>query len=280
MGTLKPVGVDYTFALAHVDDVRNPLAGQEACYYSCGAQIVTQSANRGDMSKLTLMDTSANLLASSGFLKVGESYLLNHLGLEDSEGVMFRNGIGCIQVKPGNRLSHFDKSHPVCSMARGAICGFWGQQSIPMIPSGMKMTTLPAPEPATVPLPTAVFPQLETETDLQPFIEAPKSTAVNSPSKFNFNGKDFHIVSKNQQSSAAANSACQVNQATVATITTDSFQGISNKLKSLGQSKMIIGSWNGDSYSLTGASCLIMQVDYGIYPGNCVDALSVLCQSQ
>lgn len=144
----------------------------------------------------------------------------------------------------------------------------------------MKMTTPPAPAPTTSLLPTAVFPQLETETDLQPFIEAPKSTAVSSLPKFNIGGKDFHIVSKNQQSSVAANSACQVNQGTVATITTDSFQGISNKLKSLGQSKMIIGSWNGDSYSLTGASCLIMQVDYGIYPGNCVDALSVLCQSQ
>ncbi|KAI8067305.1 hypothetical protein BDF21DRAFT_345835, partial [Thamnidium elegans] len=178
----------------------------------------------------------------------------------------------------GNRLSHFDKSHPVCSMARGAICGFWGQQSIPTIPSGMKVTT-PAPEPTTAPLPTAVFPQLETETDLKPFIEAPKPTALSSPSKFNFDGTEFHIIYKNQQTSAEANSSCQLNQATVATITTGSFQGISNKLKSLGQSKMIIGSWNGDNYSLTGASCLIMHIDYGIYPGNCVDALSVLCQS-
>lgn len=76
LGTLKPPNQDYTFALAYVDDARNPLAPQEACYYSCGAQIVTQSSNRGDMARLTLMDISASVLTGNGFLKVGESYLL------------------------------------------------------------------------------------------------------------------------------------------------------------------------------------------------------------
>lgn len=67
---------DYTFALAQVDDYKNPLGPQEACYYSCGAQVVTQSSNKGDMSMLTLMDNAASFLTASGFLKVGESYYL------------------------------------------------------------------------------------------------------------------------------------------------------------------------------------------------------------
>ncbi|KAI7891527.1 uncharacterized protein EV154DRAFT_507681 [Mucor mucedo] len=97
LGTIKQSNSDYTFALAHVDDFHNPLSVQEACYYSCGAQVVTQSSNRGDMSRLTLMDNAAQLLTATGFLTVGESYFLNHLGMEDNEG---GNGIGCIQVKP------------------------------------------------------------------------------------------------------------------------------------------------------------------------------------
>jgi hypothetical protein len=77
LGTTKTEsGDEYSFALAQVDDYKNPLGPQEACYYSCGAQVVTQSANKGDMAKLTLMDSAASFLTASGFLKVGESYYL------------------------------------------------------------------------------------------------------------------------------------------------------------------------------------------------------------
>lgn len=82
LGTAKPKGSgDYTFALAQVDDHHDPVGPQAACYYSCGAEIVTQSSNKGDMSGLTLMDNAATFLTASGFLKVGESYYLVCLGL-------------------------------------------------------------------------------------------------------------------------------------------------------------------------------------------------------
>jgi hypothetical protein len=78
LGTYRLRNSGFTFALAQVKDGinRNPIAAQEACYYGCGAQIVTQSSNRGDMYHLTLMDSAASALRASGVLKIGESYLL------------------------------------------------------------------------------------------------------------------------------------------------------------------------------------------------------------
>lgn len=76
LGTTRIKGSDYSFALAPVDDSSNPLSPQEACYYSCGAEIVTHSANKGDMYHLTQMDNAAAALAASGFLENGKAYLL------------------------------------------------------------------------------------------------------------------------------------------------------------------------------------------------------------
>lgn len=76
LGISKIRGSDYTIALAKINDINNPVGPQEACYFGCGAQIVTQSSNRGDMSSLTLMDNAASSLTSSGFLQSGQSYFL------------------------------------------------------------------------------------------------------------------------------------------------------------------------------------------------------------
>ncbi|KAI9336463.1 hypothetical protein BD770DRAFT_401740 [Pilaira anomala] len=227
------------------------------------------------------MDISASVLIGNGFLKVGESYLLNHLGLEDAEG---GNGIGCIQIKPGNQLNHFPKSHPICSMARVAVCGFWGQQTLPSIPSGMKMTksapTGAAKTTTQKTVPTAISLDIATQTDLS--VSTDKQTPENSANlpRFSYNGKTFFLVTKSQGTLSAAENTCKQNQGTVATITTDSFKGISDSLKKMGHSRLIIGSWNGDTYSLTGPSCLILHTDYGIYPGSCAEGISVLCQAK
>lgn len=76
LGASKIRGSDYTIALAVINDISNPVGPQEACYFGCGAQIVTQSSNRGDMTSLTLMDNAASSLTSSGFLQSGQSYFL------------------------------------------------------------------------------------------------------------------------------------------------------------------------------------------------------------
>lgn len=146
-----------------------------------------------------------------------------------------------------------------------------------VIPSPLEIGpsyTHPAPEA------TKILPEIETVTDLFPFIDEP----IPLPSKqqpgaqFSVNGRNFNVVNKNEGSLAAASAACQNNQATIATVTSENLQAASDKLKEMGHSKIIIGSWNGDSYSLTGTSCLIMNVEYGIYPGICTEASSILCQ--
>lgn len=35
-----------------------------------------------------------------------------------------KNVIVCIS---GNKINHFPMSHAVCTMAKAAVCGFWGQ---------------------------------------------------------------------------------------------------------------------------------------------------------
>jgi hypothetical protein len=78
LGTSKLIGSSFTFALAQVNGNinRNLLAAQEACYFGCGAQIVTQSANQGDMFQLTLMDNAVFALRDAGFLNSGQTYIL------------------------------------------------------------------------------------------------------------------------------------------------------------------------------------------------------------
>jgi hypothetical protein len=76
LDTTRIRGSLFAFALAPVEDIRNPLGPQEACYYSCGGQVVTHSSNKGDMARLTLMDKSAPILTDMGFLKSGQVYLL------------------------------------------------------------------------------------------------------------------------------------------------------------------------------------------------------------
>jgi hypothetical protein len=76
--TLKNVRVerDYSFSIAQVANMDDPLGPQEACYYSCGAQLLTQSPDINDMTQLTLLDKSASFLTSTGFLRTGHAYFV------------------------------------------------------------------------------------------------------------------------------------------------------------------------------------------------------------
>jgi hypothetical protein len=97
--------------------------------------------------------------------------------------------------------------------------------------------------------------------------------------RFKVNGRNFHVINKYESSLTAAGLICQQIRASVAPVTSDSYQGVADKLKDMAPGKVIIGSWNGDSYSLTGDNCLILQVNHGISPGTCGDASAILCQS-
>lgn len=79
LDTTRIKGSLWAFSLARVNDLSNPLGPQEACYYSCGGEIVTHSANRGSMARLTLMDKSAPILLDMGFLQENQVYLLVRL---------------------------------------------------------------------------------------------------------------------------------------------------------------------------------------------------------
>jgi hypothetical protein len=64
-------------------------------------------------------------------------------------------------------------------------------------------------------------------------------------------------------------------------MTTQKYDQVALKLKTTTASgrKLIIGSWNGDAYAFSGDDCLILQVNYGIYPGSCTEATAALCES-
>lgn len=147
-------------------------------------------------------------------------------------------------------------------------------------PAGAAKTTTSKKTTTQKTVPTAIFPDIATQTDLSVFIDKqPPVNPANLP-RFSYDGKTFFLVTRSQGTLSAAENTCKQNRGTIATITTDSFKGISDSLKKMGNSRLIIGSWNGDTYSLTGPSCLILHTDYGIYPGNCAEGLSVLCQAK
>lgn len=100
--------------------------------------------------------------------------------------------------------------------------------------------------------------------------------------QFNVNGRNYHIIKNNGNSLAQANQICQKSQTSISDVTSAGYQALAQNLQNvitLTGSKLIIGSWNGDNYSLVGNNCLILQVNNGIYPGSCTDATTVLCQS-
>lgn len=150
----------------------------------------------------------------------------------------------------------------------------------PPPPPPPPQTTPVTPPTTAIPEATKILPDIETGSDLFPFVDEPSPLPSQQPAglQFSANGKNFSVINKSENSLVAASAACQKNQATIATVTSDSLDGITEKLKSMSQNRIVIGTWNGDSYSLTGTSCLIMHVDYGIYPGICTEASSVLCQ--
>ncbi|CEG67347.1 hypothetical protein RMATCC62417_03791 [Rhizopus microsporus] len=80
------------------------------------------------MNKLTAMDSAAPYLSIIDFLKIGQSYFVNHLGLKEEEG---GTGIGCMHVESLKSAKYYPRNHPLCQKADTAICGFWGTQPVP-----------------------------------------------------------------------------------------------------------------------------------------------------
>ncbi|KAF1799506.1 hypothetical protein FB192DRAFT_1286589, partial [Mucor lusitanicus] len=213
-------------------------------------------------------------------------------------------------VLSGNRIAHYPRQHQVCQKANVAICGFWGKQSIPAAPR-IKPSTTPAPattnKPTTSPVrntplppppppPPAytvttsleeILPEIQTISDLAPIIDeklpsegVPPNTDVLH--RFNVNGRNYHVVNKDGNSLAQANMSCRKSQTNIGGVTSAGYQQVAQNLQHVVDTtgnKLIIGSWNGDSYSLRGNNCLIMQLNNGIYPGSCAEATAVLCQS-
>jgi hypothetical protein len=116
----------------------------------------------------------------------------------------------------------------------------------------------------------------------------PTSNPVTPPlengivNQFDVNGIKYHVLKKQSSSLAQAQSVCgQIPGSTIGGITSDVYQAVTSQLQrlSFANSKVIIGSWNGDSYSMSGGDCMILQLNNGIYPGQCSEASAILCQS-
>ncbi|CAO3673845.1 unnamed protein product [Rhizopus stolonifer] len=271
----------YSFALAKVVQDVTP---QEACHFSCGARLVTHSHNVGDMKHLTAVDKAIPYLGVIGFLKTGQSYFVNHLGASDKEG---GNGLGCIYIQSEKKTKRYPKSHPVCLQAESAICGFWGQQSIPNAPEDTPST--PQPSSPAKPNPSVSKPKPSVSKPKPSVVKPKPSTARPQPSssakpsdgkegQFEMDGKRYSILKQGQDSLLNAKSACSRSQYKLGAIGSINMYDITQELLQNKIKKVIVGSWNGDDYSLHGSSCLILDARLGIFPGICSDADAILCQ--
>lgn len=100
--------------------------------------------------------------------------------------------------------------------------------------------------------------------------------------QFNVDGRNYHVINKNGNSYAQASQSCRKSQSNIGGVTSAGYRAVAQNLQDVitaTGNKLIIGSWNGDNYSLNGNNCLILQVNNGIYPGSCAEATAVLCQS-
>ncbi|KAF7722304.1 T-complex protein 1 subunit zeta [Apophysomyces ossiformis] len=104
-------------------DNKGELAPQEACYYGCGAQILTNTPT----ANLTALDTSLSFLSLAGFFEDNESYLVNHLGYPDEEG---GNGIGCFKFQRPNLFTNYPFSHYICQRAKVKVPEIGEEDSI------------------------------------------------------------------------------------------------------------------------------------------------------
>lgn len=158
--------------------------------------------------------------------------------------------------------------------------------------------------PQSVPVTEIASPTFTTSSNIQISSNAPRAIATTTtlPStnavdgkiplkdqpvnnilhQFNVDGRNYHVINKDGNSLAQASQSCRNSQTNIGDVTSAGYQAVAQNLKdaiTATGNKLIIGSWNGDNYSLMGNNCLILQVNNGIYPGSCVEATAVLCQS-
>lgn len=128
--------------------------------------------------------------------------------------------------------------------------------------------------------------EIATITDISAIIDEPTSTAgvvtidPDIVDQFAANDIQYKVVSSSDKSSDEAIATCQRKNSQLSNMSSQKYDQVAIKLKTTTASgrKLIIGSWNSDTYSFKGDDCLILQVNYGIYPGSCSEATAVLCE--
>ncbi|KAG1289949.1 hypothetical protein G6F66_009064 [Rhizopus arrhizus] len=119
---------EYNFALAKVQSPKQ--SPQEACNSSCGADLVTYSTNKMDIPyHMPIANKKIRQLTWIGFLESGQTYLLNRSGSKNKNK---NGGIGCIHVGIKQKIQFYEIQDPICSQAKVAICGFYGNQATPL----------------------------------------------------------------------------------------------------------------------------------------------------
>ncbi|OBZ81937.1 hypothetical protein A0J61_10016 [Choanephora cucurbitarum] len=213
-----------------------------ACYYECGAQLVTRSASSEDLDQLTLFDNESSSLIANDFFQSGKPYVVNQIGMNED------NGVGCIEITSSHGLKSYALSHQTCSEANVAVCGFYGKQT------KSKQTTTKS-SPASI------------------------SSSKSKEKKFRMDDQLYQIVQKKASTQDSMIRACHAKKASLAAVRSDTIHAITAELQRLigPNKKLVVGSWNGDHYNLSGSQCLVMQTGNGIYPGPCTDATLALC---
>ncbi|KAL0082479.1 TCP-1/cpn60 chaperonin family-domain-containing protein [Phycomyces blakesleeanus] len=294
---------DYTFALASVDNPRDASPGPESCYFGCGGSLLTMSSNSGPTEQLTVLDMASSFLGASGFFVPGEAYLVNHLGLPESDG---GSGMGCFEFQEPSTFIDLPQSHKTCKAASIAVCGFWGPQKIPPSniadthsrPPSKQSPSRQSPKPSPThsrkssskqsPIPIQVSSTISTaEPSANPSIDSlprPESKISNIVGKdpgqtvFEVDGVKYRVVTleTGRSNHEDARNACQNDN--FGSVTSEGYLNLSESLHKIGYEDVLIGQWNGDSYGMDGASCLLLKANIGIFPNtrDCFRASSAL----
>ncbi|KAI8370692.1 uncharacterized protein BYT42DRAFT_583369 [Radiomyces spectabilis] len=187
------------------------------------------------------------------------------------------------------------QSDPACKVAKIAICGFRDKQVIPSSTTPTEeiasSTTMASPETPTLSPKSTTTINMEDPVEATATVSslldnsaptaAPSRLPSNAPSAhmFDVQGTSYKILTVEKKNATGLKALCKADKGMLGDISFASFQAFQKQMgKVNGVSKVVIGTWNGDMYSLQDNQCLFMTLNFGIVADDCANANAVLCQ--
>ncbi|KAG0167802.1 hypothetical protein DFQ28_009060 [Apophysomyces sp. BC1034] len=254
---------NFTYTLAELDN-DGELAAQEACYYGCGAQILTNTAK----ADLTALDAALPFLSSAGFFEDGKTYFVD---IQMRKELLMK---AKQSIPPDNR----NQTSPASSQAPSPTVS-----SLVTEPNQTNVASTVAASPVSSELirSSSASRAMATPSASSGAQETPNSSIAVAKT-FRINAMHYLVaVPSDIRYYEDATSACEQVQHTMGGFLVNNRDVLLGHLKETEYSKIVIGSWNGDNYGSKGDMCLMVQIDTGnIFQDICTGADAVLCQKK